>query len=178
MIPANQVGIQRRIDDSFIVGNDDPNHIQFGAATQKMVMETDGSIFPKSHYEMELSEDTHRYFSDRDITFNKKPGALGEMPDYLKPKHDALVELGLLQEAMSRYPYIATVPGGYIRQNLFELSQQDLDKPEILVVNGQQYQIQRQLKSQELAQQLLQSPVTNLQPPITNLSEKVVPKKI
>ena len=37
MIPANQVGIQRRIDSSLIVGNDDPNHIQFGAATQKNV---------------------------------------------------------------------------------------------------------------------------------------------
>ena len=173
MIPANQVGIQRRIDDSVRVGNDDPNHIQFGSATQKLYMETDGSLYPKSHYEFELSEDTHRYFSDRDITFNKKKGALGEMPDYLKPKHDALVELGLLQEAMSRYPYIATVPGGFIRQNLFELAQEDLDKPEILVVNGKQYQIQRQLKSQQLAQELAQTPIDS-----SESSQKVMGKKI
>ena len=174
MIPANQVGIQRRIDDSIRVGNDDPNHIQFGAATQKMYMETDGSLYPKSHYEFELSEDTHRYFSDRDITFNKKQGAVAEMPDYLKPKHDALVELGLLQEAMSRYPYIATVPGGFIRQNLFELAQEDLDKPEILVVNGKQYQIQRQLKSQQLAQELAQTPIIDS----SESSQKVMGKKI
>ena len=174
VIPANQVGIQRRIDSSLIVGNDDPNHIQFGAATGKGIMETDGALYPMSHYEFELSDGAHRYFSDREIAFNKKPGALGEMPDYLKPKHDALVELGLLQEAMSRYPYIATVPGGFIRQNLFELAQEKLDAPEILVVNGKQYQIQRQLKSQQLAQELTQTPIIDSGESL----QKVVPKKI
>ena len=64
------------------------------------------------------------------------------MPDYLRPKHDELAQLGLLQEAMSRYPYIATGPGGFIRQNLFEIAQDHLDDPEAVVVNGKPYQIQ------------------------------------
>ena len=173
MIPANQVGIQRRIDSSLIVGNDDPNHIQFGAATGKGIMETDGTLYPKSHYEFELSDGAHRYFSDREIAFNKKPGALGEMPDYLKPKHDALVELGLLQEAMSRYPYIATVPGGFIRQNLFELAQENLDDPEVLVINGKQYQIQKQLTSEQIAKRLAER---RGEAPSTELSQKVATK--
>jgi hypothetical protein len=151
MIPPSQVGIQRRIDETLPVGNDDPNHIQFDASTAKAYMETDGTIYPKSHYEMELSGDAHRLFTDRDIVFNKPPNALGEMPDYLRPKHDELVQLGLLQEAMSRYPYIATVPGGFIRQNLFEIAQDHLDDPEVVVVNGKPYQIQKQKLAQGIA---------------------------
>ena len=157
MIPASQVGIQRRIDDTLPVGNDDPNHIQFGVSTARAYMETDGSIYPKSHYEMELSEDAHRFFTDREIAFNKPPGALGEMPDYLKPKHDELVQLGLLQEAIFRYPYIATVPGGFIRQNLFEIAQEHLDDPEVVVVNGKPYQIQKQKLAQGIATEYSQA---------------------
>ena len=125
MIPPSQVGIQRRIDETLPVGNDDPNHIQFDASTAKAYMETDGTIYPKSHYEMELSGDAHRLFTDRDIVFNKPPNALGEMPDYLRPKHDELVQLGLLQE--------------------------HLDDPEVVVVNGKPYQIQKQKLAQGIA---------------------------
>ena len=137
-------------------------------------METDGALYPKSHYQFELSDGAHRCSSDRGIAFNKPPNSLGEMPDYLKPKHDALVELGLLQEAMSRSPYIAAVPGGFIRQNLFELAQGNLDKPEVLVVNGKQYQVQRQLKSQQLAQELAQAPIINS----SESSQKVATRKL
>ena len=49
---------------------------------------------------------------------------------------------------MSKHPYLAVVPNGFIRGNIFELGQQDLDKPEIIVVNGKQYQVQRQLLAQ------------------------------
>ena len=37
---------------------------------------------------------------------------------------------------MSRYPYIATGPGGFIRQIFFEIAQGHLDDPEVVVVNG------------------------------------------
>ena len=73
------------------------------------------------------------------------------MPDYLRPKHGELVQLGLLQEAMSRNPYIATGPGGFIRHNLFEIAQDHLDDPEAVVVNGKPYQIQKQKLAQGIA---------------------------
>jgi len=52
---------------------------------------------------------------------------------------------------MERYPYIATVPGGFIRQNLFEIAQDHLDDPEAVVVNGKPYQIQKQKLAQGIA---------------------------
>ena len=110
-------------------------------------METGGIIYPKSNYEMVLTGDAHRLFTDRGIVFNKPPNALGEVPDYLRPKHGELVRLELLREAMSRYPYIATGPGGFIRQNLFEIAQGHLDDPEVVVVNGKPYQTPKQNKT-------------------------------
>ena len=110
-------------------------------------METGGIIYPKSNYEMVLTGDAHRLFTDRGIVFNKPPNALGEVPDYLRPKHGELVRLELLREAMSRYPYIATGPGGFIRQIFFEIAQGHLDDPEVVVVNGKPYQTQKQNKT-------------------------------
>tara|TARA_B100000424_G_C22825948_1_gene441532 strand:- start:228 stop:770 length:543 start_codon:yes stop_codon:yes gene_type:complete len=153
MIPKSQVGIQRRIEQR-ILGNDDPNHFQYDTDTRRTHFNNDTIPGPKSLFDYELSGDTHRYFRDRDYKYamvKKNGGAMTE-PEYLRQKKDELFALGLLQESMSKHPYLAVVPNGFIRENIFELGQQDLDKPEIIVVNGKQYQVQRQLLAQNLAQ--------------------------
>jgi hypothetical protein len=43
------------------------------------------------------------------------------------------------------------VPGVFIRQNLFEIAQGHLDDPEVMVVNGKPYQIQKQKLAQGIA---------------------------
>ena len=158
MIPRSQVGIQRRIEQR-ILGNDDPNHFQYDTATRRTHFNNDTILGPKSLFDYELSGDTHRYFRDRDYRYamvQRNGGAMTE-PEYLREKKDELFALGLLQESMSKHPYLAVVPNGFIRENIFEYSQKELDPPETIVVNGKQYLVQRR----KLAENLVQSGAVN-----------------
>ena len=160
-----QVGIQRRMD-GIVIGHDEPNHIQFDSQTTRGRIDNDSHPGPKSLFEHELSDDIHRLFKDRDYRYAMriKDGGGERTPEYLREKKELLTQLGLLQEAMSVYPYIAVVPNGLIRDNQYEIAQEFLEEPEQIVINGKQYQVQRQKLAESLAKgqpAVIQDPVTN-----------------
>ena len=80
-----------------------------------------------------------------------KDGGGERTPEYWREKKELLTQLGLLQEAMSVYPYIAVVPNGLIRDNQYEIAQEFLEETEQIAINGKQYQVQRQKLAESLA---------------------------
>ena len=147
-----QVGIQKRgIFNNFhqsIVGGDDIHHSDDIVRTTKRHMFPEADLNPRDNFERDyLAEDNHRYINSRVKAFVKQ-----ENPVVLAKK-ETLIPIGLLQESLSKWPNIAIVPNSFVRQIQYQeqIAREELDNPEIVIVGGRQYMVQKRKTAEQIA---------------------------
>jgi len=130
-----------------VVGGDDIYHTDHVVRTRRGKLFPDSNLNPRSNFDRELSNDSHRFFNSRVKAFVNE-----ENPDILARKQK-LIPLGLLQESLSIYPNIAVVPNNFVRQVQYEqqIAKEELDNPELIVVGGKQYLVQKRKVASEIA---------------------------
>lgn len=130
-----------------IVGGDDIHHTNSVVRTRRQKLFPEPDLNPRSNFDRELSDDSHRFLNSRVKAFVKQdnPVILG--------KRDKLMPLGLLQETLSRYPNIAVVPNNFVRQVQYEnqVAKDELDNPEIIVIGGKQFLVQKRKMAEQIA---------------------------
>jgi len=144
-------GIQRRglFNDyqQSIVGGDDIYHTDYKVRTKRGKLFPEGNLYPRSNFDRELGNDSHRFINSRIKAFVNQ-----ENPDILARK-EKLLPLGLLQESLSRYPNIAVVPNNFVRQVQYEeqLAKEEMDNPELIVIGGKQFLVQKRKLAEDIA---------------------------
>lgn len=147
---GKRTGVQKRgVFNSFqqtVVGGDDIYHQDTIIRTKKNKLFPEPNLNPLSNFDRELSNDSHRFLNSRVKHFVKQ-----ENPIVLAKKQK-LIPLGLLQESLSRYPNIAVVPNNFVRQVQYEnsLAQEEMDNPEVIIVGGKQFLVQKRKIAEEI----------------------------
>lgn len=144
-------GIQRRgLFNNYqqtVVGGDDIYHTDHRVRTKRNKLFPEENLNPRSNFDRELSNDSHRFINSRIKAFVNQ-----ENPDILARK-EKLIPLGLLQESLSRYPNITVVPNNFVRQVQYEqqIAKEDMDNPELVVIGGKQFLVQKRKIATEIA---------------------------
>lgn len=147
-----QIGVQNRgVFNNFhqtVVGGDDIHHNTNVVRTSKRHMFPEADLNPRDNFERDyLAEDNHRYINSRVKAFVRQ-----ENPVVLA-KRETLIPIGLLQESLSKYPNIAVVPNSFVRQIQYEeqIAREELDNPEIVIVGGKQFMVQKRKTAEQIA---------------------------